>query len=120
VAVLVLGYSVKTVDYATKWRTRETLYRYLYDLHPQSPQIAVLLADELRTQGRRVEAEAIIRDAAARMPDCWNLWQELGVLVAEQGREAEAQPYLQRSFELNVGQLFEPARKHHYPSFPNE
>jgi hypothetical protein len=102
VAILVLG-SLRTVSYAYEWNDSTRLLRYASAREPNSSMLSVLVAENLRFNGRSGEAEAFLVQRLPRFRDCWDVWNELALDAAEQHHWKAASKYADTGFQLNIG-----------------
>jgi tetratricopeptide (TPR) repeat protein len=77
-------------------------YQKAIALKPDDPLAHWKLGEVNAHQGRFSEAEAEIRTSLA-LTETSETLQSLGIILMYQGRDAEALPYLQRAFELEMG-----------------
>lgn len=68
---------------------------------PEDPHLRSNLAAHLELAGENVRAEAEWREAIERLPSSWQLWFNLGNLLAGEGRNEEAQRCYARCLALN-------------------
>lgn len=71
--------------------------------NPDALPLRVRYADLLRRAGFTEKAEAALREGLARAPETPPLLSSLGILLDENGRSAEALPFLQRAIALAPG-----------------
>ena len=76
-------------------------YRAALRLEPTYVAAHVNSADVLQVQGRRDEAERVLRDAIARVPGAAMLHHSLGLLLARAERMEDAVVSLRRAAELD-------------------
>ena len=72
------------------------------DAAPQDPQIADTLGWVLYKQGAFPRAEALLREAAEKLPTNPEVLYHLGVAQAKLGKNADARVSLAKSLELSV------------------
>ena len=103
VVALVLMGSVRTMTYAYQWNDPARLLRYASVRQPNSSMLAVLVAENLRINGRPADAEAYMLQRLPGFTDCWDVWNELALDAAEQHHWKTATRYADTGFQLNIG-----------------
>jgi Tfp pilus assembly protein PilF len=80
-------------------------YRRAVELQPQVPEARVALAEAFLKSQQTAAAERTLREGLASTPDSAELNLTLGILLRATGKQAEAQPYLQRAQESGLAPL---------------
>ncbi|MDB5320729.1 MAG: Tetratricopeptide 2 repeat protein [Phycisphaerales bacterium] len=101
VAVIVMGWSVRTVTYAARWNDLMTFYARSIEDSPRAARLRVLLARQLIDRGELAPARRIIEEGLTVAPDYWKLWSLAARVAIEQGRLSDAQSYIDRAWTLN-------------------
>jgi hypothetical protein len=92
VALLVVGWGVRTTTYAARWNDRLTFYERSVADQPRSARLRVLLAGELIDRGDIEQARRVIDDGLALAPEYWKLWVMAARIAIEQGRLTDVHP----------------------------
>lgn len=97
IAVLVIAgaLGVRTSFRAADWADAETFARKTIDDGGASGRMLAYLAQELGTQKRHEEQEAVLRRAVALFPDYGTARVNLGICLEKQGRAGEAKQLFQ-------------------------
>jgi tetratricopeptide (TPR) repeat protein len=94
IAAAVLGLGLRTAVRAADWADPETLFRQTIAAGGFRDRISLNLASLLAEKGKVKEAEAILRDTVAQLPDYPSARIALGMNLLQQGRKVEAAQYL--------------------------
>jgi Flp pilus assembly protein TadD len=84
VALLALG-ALRTVSYVRLWDDRERIYAYAADTQPRSIRVRLLLGHELTQRQAYVEAERVLREAAALAPTYDGAYFQLAAMELHRG-----------------------------------
>jgi hypothetical protein len=97
--VLLLALVVRTVTYAARWNDRLAFYEASVRENPAAVRLRVLLATELIERHRLDDADAVVRQGLALVPEYWGLWSLSGRIALEQGRLDDAKAAIERAWE---------------------
>ena len=100
-AILLLLASVRTTTYAARWNDRLTLYQRSFDEQPDSVQLGLLLAMELRKQGNLDQSATVLAQACERNPDYWRNWYLSAQVAFDRGDLETAHRMVERAWQLN-------------------
>jgi 4-amino-4-deoxy-L-arabinose transferase-like glycosyltransferase len=101
VALLVVGWGVRTTTYAARWNDRLTFYERSVADQPRSARLRVLLAGELIDRGDIEQARRVIDDGLALAPEYWKLWVMAARIAIEQGRLTDVPSMIERAWKLD-------------------
>jgi hypothetical protein len=100
-ALLLIGWSLRTVTYAARWNDRLTLYEKSVEDSPRAARLRILLAGELKRRGQLDRARQVIERGADLAPDYWKVWVVCAQVALAQDRLDDAQTFLQRAWNLD-------------------
>ena len=84
-----------------RWKQAERAYRRAIDVQGRFVSSYEQLAQLLYQRDQAARAEQVLRDGIAAVPEAARLYQALGVMLDQMGRQEEAQAALTRAAELS-------------------
>ncbi len=94
--------AVRTTTYAWEWNNALRLFHRARLRHPESVKLYLMEARTLESEGRAEEADQLLAQARALVPECAEAWQLSARLACAAGHDEQALQYERRALELEL------------------
>jgi protein O-mannosyl-transferase len=92
--------SVRTYTYAAQWNDRLEFYKTSLEQQPNSIRLYMLVTSEDLSQGRLDDAQRVVAEGRAMLPEYWEIWLQSGVVAMQRGEFDQAQKYFDRAMQI--------------------